>query len=285
MITFLLNKHICDQQKKLKGSIKSKLLICSLLNLLHRNIHLMMTGQNLSLHKILYVRLLTSCVLSAILGFIPAALAGYTPPKDQKPPSGYSDSSGVRGSCNVSSPIQLAPKTHVGRTTSTHPTFAWIVPDQEPVTIKFSLYEFDRQLKPKKLDMYTQTFTSSPGLMQQSLPMKSPGLTVGKRYLWQLQTLCNLNSPSHNPIARAEIEVVSIPQTLVNQLSTVHDSSIKAHLYGKYGVWYDAIKEVLPSSNDEEFNSTLNTLLASLVEAEKPSEHKDDNQIALIINQ
>ncbi|ALF53057.1 hypothetical protein ACX27_09700 [Nostoc piscinale CENA21] len=40
-------------------------------------------------------KILTTCVFSIILGMSQTALAGYEPPKDQKPPTGHSDSSGV----------------------------------------------------------------------------------------------------------------------------------------------------------------------------------------------
>ncbi|HIK08636.1 MAG TPA: DUF928 domain-containing protein [Trichormus sp. M33_DOE_039] len=243
-----------------------------------------MANNNKPRHPIRYTRVLTCCILSAILGVTQTALAGYKPPKDQKPPSGYSDSSGVRGKCRSSSGrslILLAPITHVGLTTSTHPTFAWFVLDNQSVPIQFSLYEFDANFKPKKLNSYTQIFPSSPGLMKRSLPQELPGLSVGKRYLWQLQSFCNPDRPSHNPIARAEIEVVPVPQTLVSDLAITNDPSLKANLYGKYGIWYDAIKEVLPSSHQEEIGKVFTHLLASLAELEKSVERKNFSQIAL----
>ncbi|QSJ14336.1 hypothetical protein JYQ62_20680 [Nostoc sp. UHCC 0702] len=70
------------------------------------------------------------------------ALAGYQPPKDQKPPAGHSDSSGVRGGCKTSSgrsPIMFAPAAHIKQPNY----FAWFVTDHQPVAIQFKLYEFD----------------------------------------------------------------------------------------------------------------------------------------------
>ncbi|AFZ23957.1 hypothetical protein Cylst_1685 [Cylindrospermum stagnale PCC 7417] len=71
------------------------------------------------LHKLLDAKLLTSCILSMTLGLSQTALAGYQPPPDQKPPSGHSDSSGVRGVHNNrrATLTLLAPATYVGRTT------------------------------------------------------------------------------------------------------------------------------------------------------------------------
>jgi hypothetical protein len=246
-----------------------------------------MTKQEKFSDKLWPTRVLTSCLLSLILGVTQTALAGYKPPKDQKPPSSYSDSSGVRGNCHASngqSLTPLAPVTHIGQTTSTHPTFAWLVFDHEPVTIEFTLYQFDGNLQPKKLDRYTQRFSSSPGLMKRSLSKNLPGLSVGKRYLWQLQILCNPYRPSRNPIARAEIEVVPTPQTLLNNLAITDDPSLKANLYGKYGMWYDAIKEALPTTPKEGISQTLTDLVTSLAQLENPVEIKKFLNIALSKN-
>ncbi|WP_179051322.1 hypothetical protein [Nostoc sp. TCL26-01] len=55
----------------------------------------MMTKQWL-LHKILHTKIAISCMLITTVGVNLIALAGYKPPKDQKPPKDSSDSSGVR---------------------------------------------------------------------------------------------------------------------------------------------------------------------------------------------
>ncbi|MBC1240938.1 DUF928 domain-containing protein [Nostoc sp. 2RC] len=275
MGTSLVNKNIYEKIQK------SKSLIYGLVSKHNSKIHQRMDDKNKFLHQVLYTLIFTNCILSLILVTIQAALAGYQPPKDQKPPSGYSDSSGVRGTCSASSsPILLAPMTYVGLTTSTHPTFAWFVVDNQSVPIEFSLYEFDTNLKPKKLDRYTQTFLNSSGLIQRSLSKDLPGLSVGKRYLWQLQSLCDPYRPSHNLITRAEIEVVALPQTLFHDLAITNESSYKANLYGKYGIWYDAIKEVLPSNSKQKLNKVFIDLLASLAKSEQSVERQNLTNIA-----
>lgn len=78
-----------------------------------------MTHRKWLLHRLFYAKLLTSCILSMTLGVTQTA-AGYQPPTDQKPPSGHSDSSGVRGvqSNRRERLTLLAPVTHFVRTTS-----------------------------------------------------------------------------------------------------------------------------------------------------------------------
>ncbi|WP_225225602.1 DUF928 domain-containing protein [Komarekiella delphini-convector] len=262
---FQFHKNISEKVRKVATSV------CSSIYIYKSEMHPMMTYKKWTLHKLLNFRVLTSCILSTTLGTTQVALAGYQPPSDQKPPSGYSDSSGVRGRCKATSGRSLtllAPTTHVGRTTSLHPTFAWFIPDNQAVPIQFSLYEFDTNLKPKKLNIYTYQFQSAQGMMKRSLPQELPGLSVGKRYLWQLQTLCNSNHPSRNPVARAEIEVVHIPQTLSNALSITHEPSLRANLYAEAGIWYDAINEVLPIPGGQTGRAVAN-LLTNLAKIEK----------------
>ncbi|WP_244142054.1 DUF928 domain-containing protein [aff. Roholtiella sp. LEGE 12411] len=272
-----VHKNISDKVRKIAP------LVCSSLYIYKSEMHPMMTYKKWTLHKLLNFKILTTCILSTTLSTTQIALAGYQPPSDQKPPSGYSDSSGVRGRCKATSGRSLtllAPITHVGRTTSLHPTFAWFIPDNQAVRIQFSLYEFDTSLKPKKLNIYTQQFQSSQGMMKRSLPQKLPGLSVGKRYLWQLQTLCNSNRPSRNPVSRAEIEVVQIPQALLTALSVTKEPSLRANLYAEAGIWYDAINEVLPTSG-EQTGRAVASLLTSLAKLEKTGQSRHLSNIAM----
>ncbi|QXE21974.1 hypothetical protein B6N60_00652 [Richelia sinica FACHB-800] len=48
------------------------------------------------MHKIFNPQLITIWLLGINLSVTPLVLTAYQPPADQKPPSGYSDSSGVR---------------------------------------------------------------------------------------------------------------------------------------------------------------------------------------------
>ncbi|MBH8562899.1 hypothetical protein I8748_12025 [Nostoc sp. CENA67] len=92
--------------------------------------------------KILNPKVLTSCFLSMFLSMGQTALAGYQPPKDQKPPAGHSDSSGVRGTCKTNSErslVMLASVANIEKTNS----FGWFVTNHQPVAIQFQLYKFD----------------------------------------------------------------------------------------------------------------------------------------------
>ncbi len=242
-----------------------------------------MTQREWLLHKLFNAKFLTSCVLTITLLFTQAAQAAYKPPRTQKPPSGYTDSSGVRGGCQangVRPVILLAPVTHVGQTTSLHPTFAWFVPHSQQIPMEFTLYEFDTNDQPSKL-AYKQQLQSSPGIMTLSLPQQAQGLTVGKKYLWQLESLCNRNRPSRNLLVRAEIEVVPTPSNLKIALSNQGESSERVNLYAEAGMWYDALSEALASSANRQQAKVTASLLEDLAKSEQPLLDKDLSNIAL----
>jgi hypothetical protein len=235
------------------------------------------------LHKLLNTKSLISCVLTmTVLLSTQAAVARYQPPRQQKPPSGYTDSSGVRGGCKVIDGQKLtllAPVTHVGQTTLPHPSFAWFVPNIQAVPMEFALYEFDDKRQPKLL--HKLSLKSSLGIMKLSLPQHLPGLRVGKRYLWQVQTLCNRNRPSLNVIARAEIEVVKMPQSLKTALSKKQNRSRAADLYAEAGMWYDALSIALPPTTNRELGNLAASLLEDLAKLEKPPQSRDLTKIII----
>ena len=242
-----------------------------------------MTHRKWLLHKLLNAKFLTSCVLTITLSFTQAAQAAYKPPQTQKPPSGYTDSSGVRGGCQangVRPVILLAPVTHVGQTTSLHPTFAWFVPHSQQIPMEFTLYQFDANDQPSKL-AYKQQLQSLPGIMTLSLPQQAQDLTVGKKYLWQLESLCNRNRPSSNLLVRAEIEVVATPSNLKIALSEQRESSQKVNLYAEAGMWYDALNQALASTDHKQQAKVAASLLEDLAKSEQLLLDKDLSNIAL----
>ncbi|WP_342002121.1 DUF928 domain-containing protein [Chlorogloeopsis sp. ULAP02] len=231
----------------------------------------MMIRRKWLLHKSFNPRVLLISALTITLSLTQVTLAAYQPPRDQKSPSGYTDSSGTRGRCKASQAASLrllAPITHVGQTTSSHPTFAWLLPAQEKIPIEFTLYQIDNN---DQLNLaYKLEVESSPGIMKLSLPQTLPGLTTGQRYLWQVEVLCNRNRPSHNLVARAELDIVAMPTNLKNLLARSQNRLQRANLYAEAGMWYDALAEALNCSQGE-LGKVATSLLQDLANLEKPS--------------
>lgn len=211
-------------------------------------------------------RLLTGCALGCVLVTTPA-MAEYQPPADQKPPSSYTQSAGPRGGCEVHEEVgltALAPQNHIGQTTSSHPTFAWFIPDSKSLPLEFALYKYTPigDVQP----IYKTRLKTAPGIMQLSLPKNYPGLVLG-RYIWQVAMLCNPNHPSSDLVAKAEIERVEMLPTLAKQLTQTRDRVAKVKLYAQAGLWYDALAESLQETS---LKSEVANLLENLARLESP---------------
>lgn len=197
----------------------------------------------------------------------------YTPPANPSAPGGSTTSAGVRGACGSGLNIgltALAPKSHIGQTVSSHPTFAWFVQDTKPYPLAFQLYETgtsDRRL------VYETELQSQPGIMHFTLPQQQPGLQVGKRYLWQVVMVCNPNRPADSSVAETELMVVELPAALKSQLAT-RDRASRVNRYAAAGFWYDAMAEALQIAESQQ-NKTLTIALlqdlASLEAIQAPS--------------
>lgn len=230
--------------------------------------------QNQTLRRIA----VTTCVLSLSLGFCSDALAGYRPrnPSRPKTPPGSWASRGceTQGSQATASTIQapltlLAPRSYIGSTSSTHPTFAWFVPEQKSYPVELTLFEYSPEQGRGQL-IQTIPLQSSSGIMHFSLPTDLPGLTVGKTYIWQVALICSRNRPSKNPWLEAIVQVVQPPTELQTALSTTTDPLQRSQQYAEAGFWYDAFAEALKTPGE----ASRRQLLMDLSKIESPDQQK-----------
>ncbi|HLP91403.1 MAG TPA: DUF928 domain-containing protein [Nostocaceae cyanobacterium] len=214
-----------------------------------------------------FCQLVTIGITSLILASTTVARAEYKPPRGQRPPTTRTTTTGGRGGCETNGEISLqllAPQNHVGQTTSTHPTFAWFVPDSKPLPMEFRLYKYNLNREPQ-IQQQVQ-MQSQYGIMTLTLPKNKPGLEVGKRYLWQVIILCNPNQPANDLFAMAEIEVVKMPK----RVFLVRNSRTNINILAAAGLWYDALGEALRLGQKDVIYSLLNDL-AALETVEPPT--------------
>ncbi|OKH38053.1 hypothetical protein NIES2119_10845 [[Phormidium ambiguum] IAM M-71] len=224
----------------------------------------------------IFHRILSACILTLLLSVVSEAYAGYKAPSTQRAPGGRTSSSGTRGGCLGSAKlplIALAPQQHIGQTTSTHPTFAWFVPDSSELKMLFSLYEYSANGNIKMVKQVN--LKTSPGIMKFSLPKDSPGLTIGKKYLWQIAIICNENYPSNDLVTRAELEVVQLQSNVKTLLDTVKDPFQKVDIYANAGLWYDALDEALKTDNNLQSRKVVTSLLEDLAQIEKSNDLRE----------
>ena len=223
------------------------------------------------LHRLFNNLFLITCISTIILLPNQASFAGYKPPPNQKPPSGYTDSSGVRGKCSAtdnSKILLLAPVTHVGQATSSYPSFAWFLPKHQSLPIEFSIYELNDDNQASK-QVFRDKLPNASGVMNIELREHKQALKLGKRYVWQVEVLCNPNRPSRNIVVSAEIDIVELPSSLKAALSKTDSPLQRANLYAEAGMWYDALKEALAAENNLELAIVTLGLMEELAYLEK----------------
>jgi hypothetical protein len=216
--------------------------------------------------------LITSGLLGLLLAINPVALAKYNP-ENQKPPSSNTNSGGTRsGSCENTegTPLMiLAPFSHIGKTASTRPTFAWFVPTMsKSYKIEFRLYEYDKN---NRFQDFGEPILkdSSSGVMSLSLPENQPPLTEGKTYLWQVTLICNENDHSKDILISAEIEVVTMPPNLNTVEIKTTNTWQKVDRYSTEELWYDALAQALPINNNSQLDTASTKLLEELLTVEE----------------
>ena len=177
------------------------------------------------------------------------AKADYVPPKEQEAPSDYTRSVGAghRGGCwsKTNPPLTLlAPQTHIGQTTLTHPIFAWFVSEPEKIRAEFRLFKYDDKGKPSQLVKTLIPSRQSSKIQTISLPENKEGLKVGKKYLWQVTVDC----PDSSIVlqARADLKVVEKPNSL-KLVANSFTPSVDA--YARAGFWYDALQRAMVMKN------------------------------------
>ncbi|WP_181357616.1 DUF928 domain-containing protein [Stenomitos frigidus] len=190
---------------------------------------------------------------------------------DTAPASGRS--SGGRGcgtntlsvASDVPALILLTPGQQAGKTISTRPTFAWFVRDAASLPIEFRLYEQDNDRFKLVKEIKDDRLRSVPGIMLMSAGGALPELTIGKRYRWQVELVCNPSRPSSNLFAEAVIEVVPLQAGLKTQLAQTRDRVNQAKLYAQANLWYDVLKTAFtPPSSATQLHALRQSLLNSV---------------------
>ncbi len=225
--------------------------------------------------------------LSLSLLLLPLAmpgLAAYRRPRNARPPSTATSTSGARnGSAIAHNGLQLtllAPQQHVGQSQSTHPTFEWFVPMESALQGEFQLYEIQESEdvaetgKPavefQRVLETPHEFVSEQGFMSFTLPEEIEGLKPNTNYIWQV-LLRYGPRPSDIFMVRSQIEIVENTPTLSSNISAVSEASLQTAVrieqLSEAGLWYDALAlaaELPPS----EVNFERNTLLLALAAIE-----------------
>lgn len=203
------------------------------------------------LKKCLAIFALTGSSLGVLMLETKISRAEYVPPKEQEAPSNYTRSAtaGHRGSRHspTDSPLTLlAPQTHIGQTTLTHPTFAWFVNEPENILqLEFRLFEYDESGKPSQLVKTLIPSRQSSKIQTITLSENESGLKVGRKYLWQV-TVYRRDSSIVSQ-TRADLKVVKTPDSL----ESFPNATSSVNTYASASLWYDALQQAMAAKTTE----------------------------------
>jgi sulfur transfer complex TusBCD TusB component (DsrH family) len=228
--------------------------------------------------------LMISSILGLFLAVSPRVFAQYNGSGNTPVSTGSNTGvGGTRsGSCESTNgdPLMiLAPFSHIAKTASNRPDFAWFVPTMsQSYPIEFRLYEYDEN---KQLKDFGEPIlmSSLSGIMTFSFPEDFPQLTTGKTYLWQVNLTCNENDPSKDILVSTELEVVKIP----SNLTTTNDNLETIENYLKVGLWYDALGLALSQENYQ-LNTLGTIILGELLTYEEDTLLREISQLNVNFN-
>ena len=178
--------------------------------------------------------------------------------KEGKPPQ--RDGSGSRTSCISSNlpQILIAPESHLGLTTLSHPTFSVYFAENPKLPVSVSI-EIPREEK----DLwFAEIEVKQAGIATFTIPSHLPGLEIGKEYRWTVALICDRKKRIRDIYAEAPIERVQMSQELKQKLTSAKNSQAKAQILADEGLFYDTMNEINKVSTTNE----RNTLLVSLLE-------------------
>ena len=239
------------------------------------------------LNQCLKISVAVGTSISVLLGTSTAVLGNGSPSNDP-PPKTNNRAGGSRGcgiwteaTPNMPALILLTPSSRLGKTVATPPTFAWFFRDSGSWPMEFRLYEYDPITRKNTLiaEIKDESFKTRPGIMVLSLAKSLPKLSIGGRYLWQVELKCNPKHPSGNFFAEAEFKVVELDRQLNRQLSSTKNKSEQAALYLKADLWYEALATALVVPSTEKGRRISQMRLSLLKEvAVREEEIKEFNE-------
>jgi hypothetical protein len=207
---------------------------------------------------------------------IPASVAvkvTFEPPKGQPAPK-VTAGGGRRGGdkCGMSSspdgvntPDQkltpLIPSSKLGITTSANPTFLVYVPQSSAKAIEFSL----ENQKGEGIYQTTVNLQSTPAIISVPLPKNESKLEVDKDYKWLVSLQCQQATAS-DPFEIALVRRIEPDIALKNNLDKAKPLD-KVALYGKSGVWFEAVENLAKLRQSHPKNSELNKAWKDLMES------------------
>ena len=155
----------------------------------------------------------------------------------------------------------LLPKTKLGLTVSSHPTFMVYVPSNSAKAVEFML----ENEKGEGVYQTTVNLKSNSKIVEVPLPTSQSALEIGKDYKWVVSMICQQPGP-RDPFTEGVIRRVRADNALTSSLRTAKPLE-KVALYAKSGIWFEAAVNMVQlrrsQPNNPEIASAWQDLLQS----------------------
>lgn len=161
----------------------------------------------------------------------------------------------------------LLPKNQSGQATSNNPTVFVYVPSTVVRTAEVFVADAEGNL----VDRRPVTLPGPAGILK--LPLLSSGKTLqrGKTYNWAFSIVCDPSDRASDVAAIGEIQLVSLPETVNQQLTAARDPIRRAQVLAEARLWYDTLSTAVPlqTSQPDQWRSLLESVgLESLATAQ-----------------
>lgn len=186
----------------------------------------------------------------------------YNPPKSPKERQvdiTRRTGSGIRGTCIEENSPQtlLAPSSHVGLTTQSHPRLAIYFPEAPKLKVSINIEDPEA----RKVIWAEEVEVNTAGIYSFKMPASAPELIPDRRYDWTVSLICDRNKRQVDIFAEVPLIRKEISPQLDRELSLAEDNIARARILARSGFFYDALGELL-TSNSSQAKSLVNSLLA-----------------------
>lgn len=182
---------------------------------------------------------------------------------------GNRTSAGIRSRCSALETVHgqrltaLTPRSTLGVTLSSHPTFLFYVPQTVAEQAEFALSDAQDQV------IYYQTFplSQAPGIINVRIPTDVAPLQTGEMYRWGLELVCDLEDPAKNAVVIGNVQRIALPG-LGEGLPTPVEPQTLLTLQQIQGVWFDVVAGLAEQRRSDRGNSALEETWRAILAAE-----------------
>ena len=176
----------------------------------------------------------------------------------------------------TTSSLMLLTPEGMAQTITTQPTFFWFSQETSTQTpTLFRLYEYDEVSETYTLLMEGESNAerNEAGIMALTLPQDVATLSVGERYLWQVEVVCDRDD-TNSLVAAAEFEVVQPSVKMMDDLIAATTIAERTNILATESLWYDALSMMFLVASTEDASQEMTDVRRMLFEqvAASPNE-------------